>query len=316
MEYRILGNTGLKVSRLCFGGLTVGPLQANLSVDVGAEIIAEAFLRGVNFIDTAELYGTYNHIKKALHLYKKNDIIVASKSYAYDEETAKKSLDKALLELDLDTIDIFLLHEQENEYTLKGHRKALEYYLRMKEKGIIKAVGLSTHTVRGVEVAGNMKEIDVIHPIINMAGIGIQGGNRDDMLKSIMNAHNKGKGIYGMKPIGGGNLIQEVEKSLDYVIAQSCLDSIAVGMQTKEEVIFNILKFNQQSIPDDIKNNISLKRRRLLIEFWCTKCGNCIKKCSHGALSFEQGKISVDMEKCVLCGYCSRYCSDFCIKIV
>ncbi|NLO99652.1 MAG: aldo/keto reductase, partial [Clostridiaceae bacterium] len=37
MEYRELGNTGLIVSRLCFGGLVIGPLQKNLSVEEGGE---------------------------------------------------------------------------------------------------------------------------------------------------------------------------------------------------------------------------------------------------------------------------------------
>ncbi len=316
MEYRFLGNTGLKVSRLCFGGLTVGPLQANLSKEAGGEIIAEAFSRGVNFIDTAELYETYKHIKKALDIYGKKDIVISSKSYAYDEETAKKSLDKALKDMSIDKIQIFLLHEQESEFTLKGHYKALEYYLKMKEQGIIKAVGISTHTVRAVEVAGNMKEIDIIHPIINKEGIGIQDGSRVDMLKAIQKAHDNGKGIYGMKPIGGGNLIDRAEESLEYAISQECLDSIAVGMQSIEEVIYNTLKFSNKTIPDEIKNSISSKNRKLLIDFWCQRCGNCVSSCKHGALNLQKEGIVVDKEKCVLCGYCSRYCPEFCIKII
>jgi aryl-alcohol dehydrogenase-like predicted oxidoreductase len=184
MEYRVLGNTGIKVSRMCFGGLTVGPLQANLPIEVGAEVIAEAFNRGVNFIDTAQLYKTYPYIKRALEICEKKDIVIASKSYAYDEETAKKSLDEALTELNRDTIDIFLLHEQESEHTLRGHYEALKYYLKMKELGIIRAIGISTHTIRAVEAAAKMEEIDVIHPIINIKGIGIQDGSRDEMLKA------------------------------------------------------------------------------------------------------------------------------------
>ena len=53
MTYKTLG--GIKnISKLCFGSLTVGPLQANLPVDIGAEVIAHAFDCGVNFIDTAQ----------------------------------------------------------------------------------------------------------------------------------------------------------------------------------------------------------------------------------------------------------------------
>ena len=64
MEYRQLGHTGLTVSRLCFGGLVIGPLQKNLSVEEGGDVIAEALRLGITFIDTADLYDTYQHIKE------------------------------------------------------------------------------------------------------------------------------------------------------------------------------------------------------------------------------------------------------------
>lgn len=316
MEYRILGNTGIKVSRLCFGGLTVGPLQANLSVEAGAEIIAEAFFLGVNFIDTAELYETYPHIKRALQIADKKDIVIASKSYAYDEETAKRSVFKALQELKIDYIDIFLLHEQESQHTIRGHYEALTYYLKMKQEGIIKAVGISAHTIAAVLAGSVMEEIDVIHPIINKYGIGIQDGTRDEMLISISKAYDNGKGIYGMKAIGGGNLIHSVDESLNYVLELPQLHAIAVGMQTKEEVVANVLKFSGKKVPNEITNKISLKKRRLLIEPWCIECGSCIKHCSHKALERIGNQTTVNPDKCVLCGYCSKYCPQFCMKIV
>ncbi len=316
MEYRILGNTGIKVSRLCFGGLTVGPLQANLSPEAGAEIIAEAFLQGVNFIDTAELYGTYPHIKKALALYKDSPIVVATKSYAYDEETAKRSVDLALTAMDLNQIDIFLLHEQESEYTLRGHDAALKYYLKMKEQGIIKAVGISTHTVKAVKAAAKMAEIDVIHPIINKAGLGIQDGSVDDMVKALDIAKAHGKGIYGMKPLGGGNLIHSASACFEFVLDLPTLDSIAVGMQTKAEVLANIMVFNGQVVPSEIQSKISTHKRKLHIDFWCEKCSKCVVHCQHDALTLVEDHIAVNQDQCVLCGYCSSYCPNFCIKIV
>lgn len=316
MEYSVLGNTGIRVSKLCFGGLTVGPLQANLHPDEGGEIIAEAFRLGVNFIDTAELYGTYPHIRKALEIVPQKDIVIATKSYAHDGETAKKSLDLALSSLKIDCIDIFLLHEQESEHTLRGHYQALDYYIKMKQQGIIKAVGISTHTIKAVEAAAKMEEIDVIHPIINKAGLGIQDGTAEDMLRAIRLAKEKGKGVYGMKPLGGGNLIHSVDECFDYVLKIPFLDAIAVGMQTKEEVKANVLRFEGKAVPEALQGKILQKKRKLHIDFWCEKCGRCVHHCSHGALKLQDGTLMVDREKCVLCGYCSSYCPNFCIKIV
>ena len=61
-----LGRTNLQISRLVYGTLPLGPLQADLSPEQGGELLRYAIDLGVNTLDTAELYGTYQHIKEAL----------------------------------------------------------------------------------------------------------------------------------------------------------------------------------------------------------------------------------------------------------
>lgn len=314
MKYCMLGNTGLEVSRLCFGGLVIGPLQANLSVDAGAEVVARALEMGVNFIDTAELYGTYEHIREAVRRSGKKPVI-ATKSYAYDTKGARESLEKARRELDTDIIDIFLLHEQESRWTLKGHSEALEYYLKEKERGIIKAVGVSTHNVEVVEVAGEMPEVDVIHPIINKSGIGIGDGTINEMLEAVRKAFHNGKGIYGMKPLGGGNLLNSYKECMDFVLEIPFVHSIAVGMQSVEEVIMNIAVFNGEEVPEEIVDAVKHKKKGLHIDYWCEGCGKCVGRCRQKALKILDNKALVDKEKCVLCGYCAGACPVFAIKI-
>jgi predicted aldo/keto reductase-like oxidoreductase len=315
VEYRELGKTGLKVSRLCFGGLTVGPLQANLPVEQGAEVISEAFNRGINFIDTAELYRTYPYIAVAVKKAKK-DVIIASKTYAYDRDGAMRSVEKARRELDRDVIDIFMLHEQESELTLKGHWEALEYFFNCKARGIIKAVGISTHHVAAVEAACGMNVIDVIHPIVNYKGIGIVDGSIEDMLAAIRKAYDKGIGIYAMKPLGGGNLIQHVEKCLDYVLSIPYIHSIALGMQSIEEVIANISYFEGRKVDREVLERLKSKKRYLHVEEWCEGCGQCLSACAHQAIYIQNNRLQVKPEKCVLCGYCGSRCKNFAIKIV
>src|SRR5690554_6223010 len=117
LEYRYLGQTGLLVSRLCFGSLTMGPMQANLSVQTGGRLLEAAFAMGVNFIDTAESYDNYGHIRWALDRGWSQKVHVATKCYATTAEEMRLSVERALQELGRDYIDIFLLHEQESSLT-------------------------------------------------------------------------------------------------------------------------------------------------------------------------------------------------------
>ena len=314
MEYVKLGNTDITVSKLCFGSLTIGPLQADLPVGEAGRVIAEGLIAGINFIDTAELYGNYPHIQEAIRQSKIRPVI-ASKSYAYSKEQAAESLEKARRELDLDVIDIFMLHEQETRLTLRGHREALEYYMDAKAKGKIRAVGVSTHNVEVVEAAVNMPEIEVLHPLINHRGLGIGDGTIEEMLAAVEKCYNAGKGIYAMKPLGGGNFIGDFHNSLRFVMDIPFIHSIALGMQSSEEVIMNTCIFEDKPVDSCILEVLSKKRRRLHVDYWCVGCGSCIGKCRQGALKLKDGKATAD-ENCILCGYCAAACPEFAIKIV
>lgn len=315
MEQVELGRTGLMVSRICFGALTIGPLQANLPVEAGAAVIRCALEHGINFIDTAELYGTYPYIKAALRGWP-DPVVITSKSYAYTREAMAASLEKARREMDRDVIEIFLLHEQENELTLQGHRPALEYLLEAKERGVVRAVGISTHNVAGVRAAGVMPEIDVIHPIYNQAGLGILDGTREDMERAIIQARSAGQGIYAMKPIGGGNLIAQAEPALRYVLDQPFIQAVAVGMKNKMEVAMNAAIANKEPVPSEVKKQVGQQKRRLHIEDWCEGCGACVDACRYTALSVVNDKARVAESRCLLCGYCGAVCPQFCIKII
>lgn len=315
MEQVYLGQSGIKVSRLCFGSLTIGPLQANLDVREGADVISKAFDYGVNFIDTAELYKNYVYIKEAVKG-RRSKVVISSKCYAYTKEGAENSLKKALDELDTDYIDIFSLHEQESDLTIKGHYEAIEYFLKAKDKGIIRSFGISTHAVAAVKASLKYNEIEVLHPIVNKAGLGIIDGTIDEMLAAIDQASEKGKGIYSMKPLGGGNLIKDSGACFDFVLGNKSIHSVAVGMQSVDEVINNVHIFENRRVPEEIENSLKNKSRRLIVDFWCTGCGSCSKRCGQKAIEIKDNRAVIDRSKCVLCGYCSTVCPEFCLKII
>lgn len=332
MERRALGKTGIIVSRLCYGTLTMSLSQAGLSPEEGGELIAYAAGYGVDFIDTAELYGTYAHVRHALK-HSSVPLTISTKSYAYDKKSAQESVEKARRELDADVIDLFMLHEQESTMTMIGHREAFDYYLSMKDKGVIRAVGLSTHAIEPVEAAaqakrgdrngwwrefdpGSYREIDVIHPLLNFSGIGLLDGTAERMRAAVEDAHRAGVGVLGMKMLGGGNLFNDFDKAVTYALSIDAADAYAVGMQNRNEIDMNVALFEGRAVHPGQLAAAKSRKRRLHIEEWCAGCGACVGQCKSGALSIVGGKACCDSDKCTLCSYCAKACRDFAIKVV
>lgn len=314
MEYRKLGGTGITVSRLCFGTLTVAPMQKNKSLAESREIMAEALASGINFFDTADLYDNYAHLRQLLTM--KKDAVICTKSYDYTAAGVAKSLDKALREMGRDYVDIYMLHEQESRKTFEGHWEAIAYLIKMKEKGVIRAFGISTHRIEGVADACDVPEIEVVFPIINFTGIGIEDGSRPEMEKAIEKAKSAGKGLMAMKPLGGGNLLNQRQACFDYILGLDAIDSIAFGMQSVDEVRYNTAMIEGRPVDDDVARRVAAIPRKLHISDWCEGCGACVAKCSQGALSLQDGKSVVDHAKCLTCGYCAAVCPMFCIKVI
>ncbi|MHC1746067.1 MAG: aldo/keto reductase [Negativicutes bacterium] len=315
MQYQTLGNTDLQVSRLCFGALTISPLQANLPLQEGVSVIRDALVAGVNFIDTAELYNNYEYIRLAL---RENirPVYVCSKAYAYTYDAMRASVEKACRAIERDYIDIFMMHEQTSRLTLQGHAEALKYLVDAKQAGTIRAIGVSTHTVEVVRAAAMYDEIDVIHPILNKQGLGICDGTAFDMLSAIQFADSMGKGIYTMKALGGGHLSSVAPAAFEWILSQTGIDAVAVGMQSREEVRVNVAIFAGLQPEQKMLKQVLGRQRKLLIEEWCVACGKCVQVCPMGAIQIVEGQAVSNPKKCVLCGYCGAHCPEFCIKVI
>lgn len=312
MRYTTLGSTGIRVSDLCFGSLTMGPLQNGLTPEEGGELLLAAFDAGVNFVDTAQLYRTYPHIRHALRRTDR-DIVISTKTYAYTRELAREAFDEARRELDRDVIDIFLLHEQESAHTLRGHAEALAFLMDMKARGAIRAVGLSTHAVAGVHAAVDAG-LDVVHPLLNLGGLGILDGTRDGMEAAVTRALASGLGVYTMKALGGGHLYSRAEEALTYALAWG--HSTAVGMKSRLELEANLYFMeNGRFLPEDL-SKLFRQNRQIFIEDHCAGCGRCVAACKAGALALQSDQAVCDHGRCVLCGYCAAYCEQFCIKMI
>ncbi|MBQ3708285.1 MAG: aldo/keto reductase [Clostridia bacterium] len=347
LEKTVLSPRLPPVSRLGIGSLTVSAMQRALPPEEAAGVLAYAFDAGINFVDTAQYYENYPLIRHALALCRDPDsVVIATKTYAWNRELAVHAVEEAREALGRDVIDCFLLHEQESYDTLRGHREALDTLLEYRERGVIRAVGASTHhvaLVRGLlRLAEEGLTLDLCHPLFNKAGIGIADGSADDMAAALGDLYALGVGIYGMKALGGGHLADSAEDALRFVLDAPFIDAVVIGMQSKAEVDANIRFFETGSFSPGDRDALSSIRRSLHVEEYCEGCGACVERCVSGALSLvpvaeeeapegdfaaefarEAGiepdvprfRACPDDEKCVRCGYCTKVCPVFALKI-
>ena len=317
LETRFLPQLGRTVTRLGLGALPMGPLQRTLSVAAGARVVRAAVEGGITFIDTATLYGTYEHIALGLKGWG-GTVTVATKTHARaDRALAEKHIETALKELDRDVIDIMLCHCARGRFTEDEWGPTLEALLAARDKGLIRMVGLSSHSVAGVMDAVRHPAMDVVHPLINLKGMGIIDGGVEEMLAAIREAHQAGMFVYAMKSLAGGNFVPIREEALRFIFGVGELDAVVVGMVTPQEVDWNLRFAAGRPIPADLARDTELSTKRLsIVALACEGCGECVEHCENGALSVVDGKVTVDHDRCILCGYCAPHCSRLAIRMV
>ncbi len=316
-----LGNTGISVTELCLGTLIYGRLQADLPAEEGAKAVRRAVELGITFIDTAKTYDTYKHVRKGLEGYEDaDDIVIASKSPSATYKEMREDVDAALNELRRDKIDIFHLHLIRSEEQMKEREGALQALAECKREGKIRAAGMSTHGVAGTKCALAYDDIEVVFPLLNKTGIGLCDGTRDEMIAVIRELKETGRGLYAMKPLGGGHLIHDIPDAIDFMRGLNLFDSISVGLKTPEEVeamagIFTgSMSARKKAL--DMGRDRANRKSLIIYDFLCEKCGSCIDECAQDALVMGENVPVVDTEKCVLCGYCAAVCPKFAIRVI
>ena len=318
MDKNKLGKTDIYVTPVGMGVLTIGSTQLDLPTRDGASVIRYALEKGINFLDTAEYYRTYPQIKSALDdlgsSFSQNSLpypVIASKTLAYDRKGMKRAIEECRKALDLDQIDIFLLHEVREQPDFGSKKGAWEYLLEARAKGHVKAVGISTHHSDVAADAADDPDMDILFPLINFKGLGIRKGSgpgsKEEMAGAIEKAAQKGIGIFTMKAFGGGNLIGDYKKALDFVRTIQGVTSIMVGMGSCRDVD-DAVSWAEGRLPEDFVPETANKRM-FVDRGDCEGCGACVSRCTSKAIRLDTERIAViDNEKCVLCGYCSPVC--------
>jgi aryl-alcohol dehydrogenase-like predicted oxidoreductase len=142
MEYVRLGNTGLKVSRLCLGCMTYGdPAWREWVLDEGASrpFIREAWEAGINFFDTADMYSrgrSEEILGRALkELARRDEVVIATKLYnpmgskptqrGLSRKHVMEAIDASLKRLGTDYVDLYVIHRFDPETPVEEAVEAL-----------------------------------------------------------------------------------------------------------------------------------------------------------------------------------------------
>lgn len=314
MKVKVLGKTGIEVTDLCFGVLPLGPVQRDIPKEDAIRLIRQGAEAGITFFDTAEMYKTHNYIEEALRGFQK-DVVIATKSAVATYEEMAKSVEKARQELNRDVIDIFHIHAARANHTVFADRAgAIACLQDMKAKGLVKAVGISTHAVDVCSMAAEKEEFDVVFPIINKLGMGIIEGNLQGMLNAIEACYNAGKGLYAMKALAGGHLIGDLVEAINYVRYMPAFASLAIGMVNEEELRVNLKIFRDEPLSQEELPNDEVNKRMIVLSN-CIGCGKCATTCPNMAISLINKKAVINHEKCILCGYCRPVCPQFALRL-
>ncbi len=309
-----LGKTDIFVTPVGMGTLTMGFSQKNLSLEDGASVIVHAAERGINFFDTAQYYDTYRFLRPALDEIRARGLprpVVCSKTLEPEYDGAMDAVKECLDALNLDQVDIFLLHEVRGVTDFQARQGAWQALQDAKAEGLVKAVGISTHHVDACRKMAEIPACDVVFPLINKAGLGIRDGEnpgtREDMEQVIAACSAAGIGVFTMKAFGGGNLIEDYRSCLDYAANIPGNDAVMIGMADNDQVD-KAVEYFSGALPEDYVPDITGKHLQV-DQSDCEGCGTCKARCvSHAIFWNKNGLAEIDQTKCVHCGYCAPVC--------
>lgn len=244
MRLRSLGKTGLKVSALGLGTVKFGRNQAvkypedfDLPDDSTiAGILDTARELGINLLDTAPAYGSSEErIGAALQGQRQDWLICTKVGEEFDPGTglsrfdfsanhARRSIERSLKCLQTDWLDIVLVHSDGNDLGILRDMSVLSELARLKEKGLLRAFGVSTKTVKGGLAALELCDCVMVTyhhedrtqlPVLDRAAI-------------------LGKGLMIKKPLGSGYIarnadMETLQANFQVIFSHPAVDTAIVG---------------------------------------------------------------------------------------
>lgn len=316
MEYVTLGKTGLKVSRLGFGGIPIQRVDADTTKTL-MKALAE---KGINFIDTARGYTvSESYLGEALEGIRAK-FVLATKSMARTKEAMAADIQTSLTNLRTDYIDLYQIHNP-NEAQLEqvlAPDGALEALLEAKAAGKIRHIGLTAHTLEVFEKALQLDWVETIMFPYNI--VETQG---EALMKKCT---EKNIAFITMKPMAGG-AIEDTTLALRFICSNPDATIVIPGMYDLKEIDSNLAAVNDTApLSEKELQKMDTIRRELGTNF-CRRCNYC-KPCTVGidiaSVFLLQGYLdrygledwararyagtAVKADACVECGVCETRC--------
>ncbi len=246
LSRRPLGTTGLEVSCLGLGTVKFGrnesvkyPRDFTLPKDTKIlQLLEQAQELGINLLDTAPAYG--NSEKRLGQLLREREqwiittkvgeeFVNGESEFNFSGEHTQFSVERSLRNLDTDYLDLVLIHSDGNDLGILESTSCLETLLKLKDKGLIRAVGMSTKTVEGGLRAAELTDVVMV----------TYNTQETDEESVIVRAAALQKGVLIKKALGSGHL-RDSAKSLQFAVHKDGVSSVIVGTLSSEHLLANV----------------------------------------------------------------------------
>lgn len=242
-----LGRTGIEVSLVGLGTGMRGWMRQSNHTRMGypafEKLVKHAYERGINFFDTADLYGTHTFLRDALKGIPREKYVIQTKIWFMPQglpeivKDAKAAVDRFRKELNTDYIDIVLLHCTMSGRWTEEMKWMMDDLEELKQKGIIKAHGTSSHSIAALKASLESPWVDIQLARINHAGAKMDG-MPEEIVPILKEMQEKGKGVVGMKIFGEGTFRDpsQREASLRFVLTKKCVHAFVIGFESPDQI--------------------------------------------------------------------------------
>ncbi len=253
-----IADTGVAVSPLGLGTVKLGrdkavkyPQGFKIPDDKqAADLLSQAWDLGINLIDTAPAYGHSEQRLGQLLKQQPRDWVIATKAgeffnnetgesaYDFSPESIIRSVENSLRLLQREVLDIVLIHSDGNDTDVIRQYGALDTLNELKQRGLIRASGMSTKTAEGGLLT--LEKSDLAMVMHNL-----QYQDEQTVLEQAAKDH---KGIFIKKALGSGHMTRQtnqqdiVQANFDFIFREPAVSSVIIGTINPAHLADNVAK--------------------------------------------------------------------------